>query len=220
MTDIYQKKIKNSLKVYFIMGSNNCKSGQAITVLEKAIAGGITCFQFREKGNGARTGQEKYALAEELQYICRKNNIPFIVNDDIDLAIEINADGIHIGQEDDPVRSVREKIGSKILGVSVHNQVEAEIALKEGADYFGVGPIFPTLTKEDAKAVQGVEIIQDFRRKGYTIPIVGIGGITIENAANVIHAGADGISIISAISLADDPKAAATAIATQVLSGF
>ena len=92
------------------------------------------------------------------------------------------------------------------MGVSIHNMEEATIAIQAGADYFGVGPIFPTQTKEDAKAVQGVEIIQELRHKGINIPIVGIGGITSKNAARVINAGADGVSVISAISQSRNPK--------------
>src|SRR4051812_17538631 len=151
--------LRNALKVYFIMGSSNCNN-QPSDILSEAIAGGITCFQFREKGQNALSGKEKYALAEELQFFCHQAKIPFIVNDDIDLALAINADGVHIGQEDESAFLVKEKIKDKILGVSVHNFEEAKMAIKAGADYFGVGPIFPTQTKSDAKAVQGVKIIQ------------------------------------------------------------
>lgn len=209
--------LRHALKVYFIMGTSNCKHKPS-AVLSEAIAGGITCFQFREKGKDAFSGKEKYALAEELQFLCQQAKIPFIVNDDIDLALAINADGVHIGQEDEPAFLVREKIRDKILGVSVHNFAEATIAIKAGADYFGVGPIFPTKTKADAKAVQGVNIIEELRAKGITIPIVGIGGITSENAAMVTEGGADGVSVISAISQNEDPKKAAASIKAKVMS--
>jgi len=203
------------LKLYFIMGSPNCYKEPA-EVLKEAIAGGITLFQFREKGNHALTGVEKVTLAKELQTICKKHDIPFIVNDDIDLAISLDADGVHIGQEDEPVAKVRSRIGDKILGVSVHTMEEAMSALEAGADYFGVGPIFPTKTKEDAKPVQGVQHIQHFREKGITIPIVGIGGITVENAMNVMEAGADGVSVITAISKASDIIKAAQSLRQQI----
>ncbi|WP_071395174.1 thiamine phosphate synthase [Bacillus tuaregi] len=203
-----QDSLRKALSLYFIMGSGNTRR-RASVVLEEAIQGGVSCFQFREKGTGALVGAQKYALAEELQFICHKAGVPFIVNDDIELAMAIHADGVHIGQEDEPVQLVREKIGDKILGVSVHNIVEANLALQEGADYFGVGPIYPTNSKDDAKAVQGVKIIRELREAGYTIPIVGIGGITANNAGEVIRAGADGVSVISAISLQSCPKSAA-----------
>ena len=210
------KNLSEALKVYFIMGSPNCLK-EPVEVLKEAIAGGVTIFQFREKGKGALTGTEKYELARRLQSICNEHQIPFIVNDDIELAIELDADGVHIGQEDEPVKVVRERIGdSKILGVSVHTPEEAETALNDGADYFGIGPIYPTSSKDDAKPVRGTELIEILRQQGYTIPMVGIGGITSENAAAVVKAGADGVSVITAISHADSPLEAAKALIKSV----
>lgn len=210
------KNLRDALKVYFIMGSPNCLK-EPVEVLTEAIAGGVTLFQFREKGKGALTGAEKYELAGRLQRICKEHEIPFIVNDDIELAIELDADGVHIGQEDEPVKVVRAKIGaSKILGVSVHTPEEAETALKDGADYFGIGPIYPTSSKDDAKPVRGTELIEILRQQGYTIPMVGIGGITIDNSAAVVKAGADGVSVITAISHADSPLEAAKALKNSV----
>lgn len=203
MTDL-----REALSVYFIMGSNNCLK-DPVEVLKEAIGGGITFFQFREKGEGALTGVEKYSLAKKLHSICKENHIPFIVNDDIELAIKLNADGVHIGQEDESVKTVREKIGDKILGVSVHTKEEAMAALRDGADYFGIGPVFPTTTKTDAKPSRGTTLIEALRSEGFTIPIVGIGGITIENARSVVEAGADGVSVITAISHSESPLEAA-----------
>lgn len=210
------KNLSEALKVYFIMGSPNCLK-EPVQVLTEAIAGGVTLFQFREKGKGALTGAEKYELARQLQSICKDYEIPFIVNDDIELAIKLDADGVHIGQEDEPVKVVRARIGDgKILGVSVHTPEEAETALNDGADYFGIGPIYPTSSKDDAKPVRGTEIIEILRQQGYTIPMVGIGGITSENAAAVVKAGADGVSVITAISHADSPLEAAKALKNSV----
>ena len=203
MTRINNEKIKDLLKVYFILGSTNCTKNP-VQVLEEAIAGGITIFQFREKGDGSLNGTEKYQLALELQRICKAASIPFIINDDVQLALQLDADGIHIGQEDEPVEKIREKIGDKILGVSAHTIEEASKAVECGADYLGIGPIFPTKTKEDAKAVQGTQLIEELRTSGFDIPLVGIGGITVPNAHSVIQAGADGVSVITAISLAKD----------------
>jgi thiamine-phosphate pyrophosphorylase len=200
---INSQQLSDSLKVYFISGSINCLKNP-VEVLEEAIKGGITIYQFREKGTGALDGAQKYQLAKELQALCRKNGVLFIVNDDIELALELDADGVHIGQEDEPVEEVRKKIGDKILGVSAHSIVEVDHAIKNGADYLGIGPIFPTATKEDAKAASGTKLIEELRQKGYNIPIVGIGGIKVENARSVIQAGADGVSVITAISLAEN----------------
>ncbi|WP_203362110.1 thiamine phosphate synthase [Bacillus sp. REN10] len=205
-------QLRQQLKVYFIMGTANSKM-PLLETLKEAIKGGITMFQFREKGDRALIGEEKLQLAKELQAICRQHNIPFIVNDDIDLAIQLNADGVHIGQDDEKVAVVRKKFPNKIIGVSAHTIEEVEAAIKDGADYLGIGPVFPTNTKADAKEVQGTKLIEEIRAKGLAIPIVGIGGITAENAAAVIRAGADGVSVITAISRHSSP-----AIAAQQLS--
>lgn len=208
--------LKAALRVYFIMGSSNCRKNPK-EVLSEAIAGGITIFQFREKGEGALQGAEKYALAKELQTICREQHIPFLVNDDIELALTIDADGVHIGQEDESVKRVRERIGAdKILGVSVHTLEEAIAAKAAGADYFGIGPIFPTKTKADAKPSKGTTLIEKLREEGFEIPIVGIGGITSENASSVIKAGGDGVSVITAISQSDSPMEAAKALTKNI----
>lgn len=208
--------LRDSLRVYFIMGSPNCLKDPA-EVLTEAIAGGITLFQFREKGVGALKGTEKFALAKQLQGICREHQIPFIVNDDIELALALKADGVHIGQEDEPVKVVKGKIGEMILGVSVHTTEEAMSAIREGADYFGIGPVFPTKTKADAKPSRGTMLIEELRNNGCDFPIVGIGGITIENARSVVEAGADGVSVITAISHAESPLEAARALRTNIV---
>jgi thiamine-phosphate pyrophosphorylase len=199
---ISNEKMRELLRVYFIMGSNNCQKAP-LEVITEALEGGITLFQFREKGKGALTGEKKY-------------NVPFIVNDDVDLAIALDADGVHIGQEDESAERVREKIGDKILGVSVHNLEEARKAIAQGADYIGVGPVFPTKTKEDAKEVQGTSLILSLRKNGIQIPMVGIGGINAENASEVIKAGADGVSVITAISLAESPFESSKQLAMTV----
>ncbi|HEK9101593.1 thiamine phosphate synthase [Bacillus pfraonensis] len=204
MARIDQQQMSKLLQVYFIMGSNNCKR-DPLQVMKEALDGGVTLFQFREKGEDALTGEERVRFAKQLQALCKEYDVPFIVNDDVELAIELEADGVHIGQDDEGITSVREKMGDKIVGVSTHTIEEARFAIANGADYLGVGPIFPTSTKKDTKAVQGTKGLRHFREMGITVPIVGIGGITVENAASVIEAGADGVSIISAISLADSP---------------
>lgn len=202
MARIEIDKMSKQLQVYFIMGSNNCMK-DPLAVLKEALDGGVTLFQFREKGEGALTGEKRLQFAKEVQALCKEYGVPFIVNDDVELAIELDADGVHVGQDDEGITSVRERMGDKIIGVSTHTIEEARWAIENGADYLGVGPIFPTSTKKDTKAVQGTKGLAHFREQGIMIPIVGIGGITIENTASVIEAGADGVSIISAISLAE-----------------
>ncbi|ABO66732.1 MULTISPECIES: thiamine phosphate synthase [Geobacillus] len=215
MARITSEEMKERLAVYFIMGSQNSER-PAEDVLKEALDGGVTLFQFREKGSAALEGEEKEALARQLQRLCRTYGVPFIVNDDVELAIAIDADGVHVGQDDEDARRVREKIGDKILGVSAHNVEEARAAIEAGADYIGVGPIYPTRSKDDANEAQGPGILRHLREQGITIPIVAIGGITADNTRAVIEAGADGVSVISAIASAPEPKAAAAALATAV----
>ena len=215
MTRVSGEAMKDLLSVYFIMGSNNT-TGEPLTVIEQALKGGVTLFQFREKGEDALKAGEQKAFARQVQALCKQFNVPFIINDDVELALELDADGVHIGQDDDKAADVRARIGDKILGVSAHTLEEVLKAEKDGADYIGAGPVYPTETKLDTKAVQGVSLIEEIRRQGIGIPVVGIGGITIENCVPVIEAGADGISVISAISKAADPKQAAKAFSEKV----
>ncbi len=205
---IHAERIRELLKVYFIMGSPNCKVDPS-SILKAAIEGGITLFQYREKGSLALSGKDKYKLAKSFQDICMSSSIPFVVNDDIELALSLNADGVHLGQEDESAETVRRKIGDKILGVSVHTIDEAKRAINHGADYLGIGPIFPTDTKPDAKKPRGFILIQQLKDSGIDIPIVGIGGINEVNASSVAAAGADGVSVISAISQSNTPQASA-----------
>lgn len=195
---------KDILKLYFIMGSVNANS--PLDVVEAALQGGITCFQLREKGNGALEGNEKYLFAEKCKELCQRYNVPFIINDDVELAIALNADGVHIGQEDEKAEVVRELLGpSKLLGVSVHNPDEAYIALKNGADYVGMGPVYPTSSKSDAKAPAGTSMIKRVAQLYPNLPIVGIGGITENNLTPVIEAGSLGVAVISAIASSEQP---------------
>lgn len=217
MTKADQQQIKQQLSVYFIMGTANT-TRLPLEVVKEAIQGGITMFQFREKGEKALQGEEKKQLARQIQALCQEANVPFIVNDDVQLAIDLDADGVHVGQEDTNAKDVRQRIGNKILGVSTHNLDEVKQAVKDGADYVGMGPVYPTETKKDTRSVQGVSLITEVRRHGLQIPIVGIGGITYDNAAPVIQAGADGVSIISAISQSPDPKKAAEELKSLVVA--
>lgn len=194
--------MKQKLSLYFVMGSIDCTK-DPLAVLDEAIKGGITMFQFREKGKGALTGIEKYRLAEKLLERCRMYNIPFIVNDDVDLALALQADGVHVGQEDEVAERVRDRIGDKYLGVSVHNLNEVKKALAACADYVGLYPIFPTVSKEDAKQACGLTMIEHIRAHEKRVPLVAIGGITEQTAKQVIEAGADGIAVISAICRAE-----------------
>ncbi|WP_124726860.1 thiamine phosphate synthase [Staphylospora marina] len=207
--------LRDRLRLYFVAGSVNVRKDPG-RVLEAAIRGGITMFQFREKGENALVDGDKRRLALELKEICRRCKIPFIVNDDVELALEVDADGVHVGQEDLPAEEVRKRIGDKILGVSAHDAEEALQAVRAGADYLGVGPMHGTLTKRDIRPVRGPVVIEEIRRAGVRLPMVGIGGIGPGRVEDVMKRGADGIAVISAVAGAEDPKMAARWLRAEV----
>lgn len=187
------------------MGTQNAAGKDPLTVLEEALKGGISHFQLREKGVGALSGEDLLEFAKSCQSLCKKYNVPFLVNDDVELALAVGADGIHIGQEDMDFGQARALIGKeKLLGVSVHSLEEAEIAIEAGADYLGMGPVYGTRSKEDAKQPAGTVVIREVSAQFPDMPIFGIGGITPQNAAAVWAAGAAGAAVISALADADD----------------
>ncbi|MEW9032497.1 MAG: thiamine phosphate synthase [Planifilum fimeticola] len=196
--------------LYLVMGSQDCRGRDPVRVLDLAIDGGITLYQFREKNSGL-TLRETVSLGERLRHLCRERNIPFIVNDRADLALLLDADGLHVGQDDLPVREARRLIGPhRLLGVSAETVEEAEQALRDGADYLGVGPIYATATKPDAGKPIGTRAIAEMRKRlSSPVPIVGIGGIDVPGVAEVIQAGADGVAVVSAIAGKPDPRQAA-----------
>lgn len=195
----------NRLNVYFIMGTVNCKK-DPLKTLEEALQAGITCFQLREKGEGSLIGAAYEEFARACQKMCQSYQVPFIVNDDVELALKLNADGIHVGQEDLALSTFREQAKGKIVGVSVHNSREMKQAILNGADYVGIGPIYRTKSKTDAKPPAGLPFLSAMRKQAGNFPIVGIGGITEENASAVRSSGADGVSVISVICHSKDIK--------------
>lgn len=210
------ERVRRAMRLYLVMGSVNA-THDPVEVLRQAIAGGITLFQFREKGTGALTGTARIALAERLREVCGQHSIPFIVNDDVELAVALQADGVHVGQDDADAALVRARIGpGRMLGVSAHSVTEARRAVQAGADYLGVGPMYPTRSKADAHAVLGPAGIAELRAAGITVPLVGIGGIAADTAAAVMAAGADGVAVISAVAGATDVRTAAAELAAVV----
>ncbi|HHU20510.1 MAG TPA: thiamine phosphate synthase [Bacilli bacterium] len=200
---------RKSLAVYFILGSQNLKNQDPLFVLEQALQGGITCFQFREKGTGAKTGEEKFQLAKQMQELCQKYQVPFFVNDDLELAIRLNADGIHVGQDDLSIQDIRKIAPTKMkIGLSTTNTDQAIEAEKLAVDYIGIGPIFQTTTKSDAKQPIGLEGIIEITKAVPKLPSVAIGGITKSDLIEIRKAGADGVAVISEIASADQPKLA------------
>ncbi|QKY71067.1 thiamine phosphate synthase [Lentibacillus sp. CBA3610] len=196
-----------NLRKYFIMGSQNCHRNPE-DILKEAAKAGITAFQFREKGEGSLTGQEKLKLGRRLRDICTRYNVLFFVNDDVDLVEPLEADGIHVGQDDMDLRKLQEMFPDKIIGLSVSTLTEAANSPIHLADYLGVGSVYATSSKNDAEQAVGTEWIKTMKHQYPDLPIVGIGGITVSNAASVMEAGADGVAVISAITEADDVKTA------------
>ena len=195
---------KELLKLYFICGTTTCLGKDLYTVVEDALKGGITLFQFREKGEGALEGREKVELAIKLQELCKKYNVPFIVNDDIELALEIDADGVHVGQDDLGVDEIRKLMPNKIIGLSIGNEEELKQSKVEYVDYVGVGPVYVTQSKDDAGGAIGYEGLELMRRLLPQMPLVAIGGIQTQHIKDIMKTNVDGVSIISAISYSDN----------------
>lgn len=171
-------------------------NGQTLkSQVEKALKGGATMIQIREKD----LNEKDFLLeAEELLALCRSYNVPFIVNDNVELAVKIGADGVHVGQSDMNARDVRALIGNdKILGVSTQTVEQALFAQECGADYLGVGAVFPTGSKDDAEVLDRKTLMDIC--KAVSIPVVAIGGITKDNVRELKGTGITGISVISAI---------------------
>jgi len=185
---------------YFITDSALSRKG-SISDVENAINAGATVVQYRNKTDCTRIIYEK---ALELNKICA--NIRFIINDRVDIALAVDADGVHIGRKDMPYEAARDLLGkSKIIGMTVHSIGEALEAEKKGADYLGVGPIFATTTKRDIEHPCGTPLIREIK-KVCKIPVAAIGGINLDNAGNVIKAGADAICAISAVITKNDVR--------------
>jgi thiamine-phosphate diphosphorylase len=175
------------------------------TILAAALAGGAEMIQLREKTWPSGT---LFPLAERLRARCRAAGVPLIVNDRVDLAVALDADGVHLGQDDLPPAAARPLLKpGMILGLSTHSEAQAVDAQAAGADYIAVGSMFPTATKPEFRLV-GPALARRVRPL-VRVPLIGIGGITPDNAAEVIAAGCDGVAVISSVCAAPDPAAAA-----------
>ena len=209
---------KQTVNLYFIMGTANLAGRNPLHVLEEALKGGVTSFQLREKGPGAITGEALKELALACKQLCEQYSVPFFINDDVDLAIEIGADGVHLEQEEEDISAVRKKVGANLLiGASTHNLAEALAAADAGANYIGLGPVYEKQTRLDKRVAIGLEMIREVTSLLPGLPIVAIGGISERRAGAVIKAGASGVAVISAISGEEDYKEAASRLKGAVL---
>lgn len=203
---------KIDYSTYLVTDTDMCPREKLIDVVGEAIRGGVTLIQLREKEISTR---EFYNEAVLLKELCKKNGVPLIINDRLDIALAVDADGIHVGQSDMPIEVIRRILSrDKIIGLSAGNVHDAEEAVKGGADYLGVGAVFRTATKKDANDV-GIEMLEKVRA-AVKIPIVGIGGINSNNIEKLYGTGIDGVAVVSCIMASDDPYNAAKQLAEKM----
>ena len=200
-----EKEFMGSLKpeiplgLYGITAENFSKGRSNYEIVTEMIKSGIKIIQYREKFKSLR---EKLEEAKILCELCKKNNVLFIVNDHVDIALMVDADGVHVGQEDMPVSEIRKILGAnKIIGLSTHSVEDADKAVLQDVDYIGVGPIFPTTTKD--RTAVGIEYME-YVEKNINLPYIAIGGIKEANLLQVVEKGARRIALVSEIVGADD----------------
>lgn len=190
-----------AVDLYVILDRTASRGRDLREILDGVIAGGGHLVQYREKEWPSR---RCLPLLEDLRQRAKQAGVSFVVNDRLDLALAVEADGLHLGQDDLPASVARRLLPSSMfLGVSTHSLAEARQAEQDRADYVAVGSIYPTATKPEFQLV-GLDLLRAVRPQ-VKVPLVGIGGITADNAARVIEAGADGVAVISAVCGARDP---------------
>lgn len=194
------------LRLYLVADPDHCE-GDVAKVVERALSGGVTCVQLRAK---SLTDRKHLALARRLRASCAAAGVPFLVNDRLDIALLSGADGVHLGVDDLPWSDVREvSPAGFLIGFSPETDEQIRSLDMNAVDYLGVGPVFGTRTKGDAGPALGLDRFAA-RCALSPVPVVGIGGITIENASRVRDAGAAGVAVVSAVLAAPDPARAAT----------
>lgn len=203
---------KKDLLLYAVTDSRWTGRQTLYEQVEEAIKGGITFLQLREKDLDEGSFLKE---AEKMRDLCRKNQIPFIINDNVDIALKTGADGVHVGQEDMEAQDVRKILGEdKIIGVSARTVEQAVKAQQQGADYLGVGSVFTTGTKLDAGHVSYGTLKEICR--SVTIPVIAIGGITKENVKELSGSGICGVAVVSALFAQEDIRKAAADLKTEV----
>ena len=195
-----------NLLLYLVTDPDLGSDRPLLQIVEAALSGGVTAVQLRDK---RASPAELLELGSEMRRICRRHEAPLFVNDRADIALALAADGVHLGAEDLPPAEARRLLPPPFrVGISVAGVGEARAAEAAGADYLGVGPVFATVTKADAGAPIGVELLAEIAA-AVRVPVIGIGGITAANCASVLEAGAAGVAVVSAIVTAPDPERAA-----------
>ncbi|MFO7956249.1 MAG: thiamine phosphate synthase [Candidatus Brocadiia bacterium] len=209
-------KTKADYSLYLVAVPQYCAGRPVEDVVSAAVDGGVTLVQLRDK---ECTTREYVDLALRLKALLRPHGLPLIVNDRVDVALAVDAEGVHLGQADMPPALARDLMGPEaIIGLSVDSHEQAMEAETLDVDYMGVGPVYSTSTKADTAPEWGPEGLETFRPESRHV-LVGIGGIDAENAADVMRAGADGVAVVSAICGADDPRRAASELRRAVEAG-
>lgn len=204
---------KRDLLLYAVTDRHWLNGETLYSQVEKALKGGATFIQLREKKLDEFSFLEE---AKEIQKLCKEYNVPFVINDNVEIAKEINADGVHVGQSDMEAQNVREILGDdKIIGVSAQTVEQALLAEKHGADYLGVGAVFKTGSKDDAEEVSHDELERIC--KAVSIPVIAIGGITHDNVKELAGRGIVGIAVISAIFAQNDIENATKELKAEIL---
>ena len=199
--------------LYLVTDRGLSRGRSTENIVREAIAGGATCVQLREKDCGTR---QFITEARMLMALLQPAGIPLIINDRLDVALAAGANGVHLGQKDMAIADARRLAGpGLVIGISAESLADAVQAEAEGADYIGISPVFATTTKKDAASPLGLEGIRRIRA-AVKLPLVAIGGITLENAEEVISAGADGVAVVSAIVAAQCPRTAAAALKQRI----
>jgi thiamine-phosphate pyrophosphorylase len=204
------------LSVYLVLDRLFVGQRDLLATLEAALAGGVTMVQLRDKQAPRPLFRDQ---ARRIQALLRPAGVPLIINDRVDVAAEIGADGVHVGQDDMPAAEARRLLGpDAIVGLSVSRANECAGIDPMLVDYVGLGPVFPTDTKPDTPPALGVGGIRALRPR-LAVPVVAIGGIGGGNAAGIVGAGADGVAVVSSVCAAPDPEAAARSLTRAVASG-
>jgi thiamine-phosphate pyrophosphorylase len=193
-----------------IIADNKAAGGHFLpSVVRESVEAGATMIQLRAKGLDTA---DSFTLGCQIEEVLREHSVPFIINDRVDIALACGAEGVHLGQKDLPLKTARALLGKKrIIGISASSVEEARAAEAGGADYLGVGPVFHTASKMNLPKIVGTEGLRAITSE-VRIPVLAIGGITIERAAEVAAAGADGMAVISAVWGADDVAGATSAL--------
>jgi thiamine-phosphate pyrophosphorylase len=205
-----KERILQALKVYVVTDERD-RGEELLPIIKQAVYGGATAIQLRRK---KELGRKFVELGRAIAEFTKEHGVMFFVNDRVDVAALVDADGVHVGQDDISVVDARKLLGDKIIGVSAETVQEARQAELDGADYLGVGSIYPTVSKPDA-GYTGLSGLADIA-KSVSLPIVAIGGIGIHNAAEPMRHGAHGVAVVSAVMSAADPTEATRALRTIV----